>query len=205
MIDVLGLRVLVAIAETGSVTAAAAELGYSPSNVTQHLRRLEAKLHTPMVERVGRGIVLTDQAARLVRRGRKLLDELDDLAVETMARPSGRFDVAAFPTAMRGLLIPTVADLVRDEPDLRVQPHELEPAAALDRLRAGRVRAAVVKEWGGRRGTGGRLADHVPTRCRPHRHRAAACASDGEPAFAGARGSRRPVLGTHSRGGAVLS
>ncbi len=65
-----------------------------------------------------------------------------------MARPSGRFDVAAFPTAMRGLLIPTVADLVRDEPDLRVQPHELEPAAALDRLRAGRVRAAVVKEWG---------------------------------------------------------
>lgn len=148
MIEPLGLRVLVAIADAGSVTRAARDLGYSPSNVTQHLRRLEATLRTPMVERVGRGVVLTERARVLVERGRHVLLELDDLASSTAPAPSGTIDVAAFPTGLRGLLIPTITALARSIPDLSVRPHELEPDEALDRLRVGRIQAAIVKEWG---------------------------------------------------------
>ncbi|AJT41797.1 LysR family transcriptional regulator [Psychromicrobium lacuslunae] len=148
MVDVLGLRVLIAIADTGSVTGAARELGYAPSNITQHLRRLEAALRTPMVERLGRGIILTDRARALVERGRSVLLELEDLASATTPEPSGTVDVAAFPTGLRGLLIPVIAELAGSVPSLRLKPQELEPAEALDRLRAGRVHAAIVKEWG---------------------------------------------------------
>lgn len=37
---------------------------------------------------------------------------------------------------------------MRDVPALRIRPHELEPDEARDRLRAGRLHAAIVKEWG---------------------------------------------------------
>ncbi|WP_309082306.1 LysR family transcriptional regulator [Zhihengliuella sp.] len=151
MVDVLGLRVLVAVADAGSVTGAARELGYSPSNVTQHLRRLERAMDAPMVERSGRRIILTDRAQVLVDRGRHLLLELDDLVDRTALVPSGAIDVGAFPTGLRGLLVPAVATLARDVPALRIRPRELEPDEALDRLRAGRLHAAIVKEWGATR------------------------------------------------------
>ena len=148
MIDILGLRVLVTVADVGSVTGAARELGYSPSNVTQHLRRLERVMGAPMVERAGRRIILTDRAQVLVDRGRHLLLELDDLADGTAALPFGAVEVGAFPTGLRGLLVPAVAALSRDVPALQVRPRELEPAEALERLRAGRLHAAIVKDWG---------------------------------------------------------
>ncbi|OUC79336.1 LysR family transcriptional regulator [Gordonia lacunae] len=148
MIDVLGLRVLVAVADVGSVTGAARELGYSPSNVTQHIRRLERALNAPMVERTGRRIILTDRAQALVDRGRNLLLALDDLADGTTSGPSGSIDVGAFPTGLRGLLIPAIAELAEGSPALKIQPRELEPDVALDLLRAGRLHAAIVKEWG---------------------------------------------------------
>lgn len=151
MVDVLGLRVLVAVADVGSVTGAAQQLGYSPSNVTQHLRRLERALDAPMVERSGRRIILTDRAQVLVDRGRHLLLELDDLADGTAVVPSGTIDVGAFPTGLRGLLVPAIAALAEDIPALQVRPRELEPDEALDQLRAGRLHAAIIKEWGATR------------------------------------------------------
>ncbi|WP_035718346.1 LysR family transcriptional regulator [Gordonia terrae] len=148
MIDVLGLRVLVAVADVGSVTGAARELGYSPSNVTQHIRRLERALGATMVERTGRRIMLTDRAQALVERGRHLLLELDDLADGTTPVPSGSIDVGAFPTGLRGLLIPAIAELAEDYRALTIRPRELEPDEALNLLRAGRLHAAIIKEWG---------------------------------------------------------
>ncbi|MFF3026496.1 LysR family transcriptional regulator [Microbacterium sp. NPDC057944] len=148
MIDLLGLRILVTLDEEGTVTATAARLGYSPSNVTQHLRRIEGTLGMPMVERVGRRVVLTQRAQDLATRGRPLLLEIDDLAASTMQEPSGTIDIGAFPTATRGLLLPAMAALGREHPDLTVELHELEPLPALEAVRSGRIHAAIVKTWG---------------------------------------------------------
>jgi molybdate transport repressor ModE-like protein len=53
------LRVLAAVARTGSVTEAAKELHYSQPSVSHHLSRLEATTSAKLVQRVGRGIRLT--------------------------------------------------------------------------------------------------------------------------------------------------
>jgi len=155
MIDVLSLRALIAVADTGSVTSAATLLSYTPSNITQHIRRLERAVHCTLLERVGRGVVLTEYARSLVERGRPILLALDDLAAAHDGEPSGRVRIAVFPTALRGLVIPAVAALTREHPDLVVQPLELEPEESLLFVRTGLTDMALVKTWG-------RLAEDAP-------------------------------------------
>ena len=65
ILDVTRLRVLVAVARHGSVTAAARSLNYAQPSVSHHLARLEAETGTKLVQRAGRGIRLTD-AGRLL-------------------------------------------------------------------------------------------------------------------------------------------
>ncbi|VXB07087.1 DNA-binding transcriptional regulator, LysR family [Aeromicrobium sp. 9AM] len=158
-----GLRILIAIQDTKSVTAAATELGYTAPNVTQHLRRLERKLNSPMVERVGRGIVLTERARNLADIGRPLLLQLDDLAARSVDEPVGAMDVAAFPTAVRGIAIPVLSTLARSHPDLHVRVRELGPEEALEAVRRGDIQAAVTKTWGpGRQPTIEGVLERIP-------------------------------------------
>ena len=71
MLDVTRLRVLVAVARCGSVTAAARELNYAQPSVSHHLARLEAETGIKLIERAGRGIRLTDAGRLLAERGRE--------------------------------------------------------------------------------------------------------------------------------------
>ena len=57
-LDSHSLRVVDAIAEHGSITAAADALGYSQPAISQHLKRLDQRIGMPVVERVGRGVRL---------------------------------------------------------------------------------------------------------------------------------------------------
>ena len=67
MIDAAGLRVMRAIADEGSFTAAALSLGYSQPAISQMVRRLETRTGTTLVERVGRSVRLTEAGAVLAR------------------------------------------------------------------------------------------------------------------------------------------
>lgn len=55
MLDVRRLQVLRAVVTSGTVTAAAAHLGYTPSAVSQQVAALEKQAGTELLERVGRG------------------------------------------------------------------------------------------------------------------------------------------------------
>ena len=59
MLDLHRLRVFRAVVTTGSVSGAAATLGYTPSAVSQHLAALQRETGVALVERSGRGIVPT--------------------------------------------------------------------------------------------------------------------------------------------------
>ena len=54
MLDVTRLRVLVAVARYGSVTAAARALNYAQPSVSHHLARLEAETGIKLIQRAGR-------------------------------------------------------------------------------------------------------------------------------------------------------
>ena len=56
MLDVRRMQVLRAVVTSGSVSAAAANLGYTPSAISQQLSTLEREAGTPLLEKVGRGL-----------------------------------------------------------------------------------------------------------------------------------------------------
>jgi DNA-binding transcriptional LysR family regulator len=66
------LESFVAVAECGAVTAAARRLGCSQPTVSQHLARLEAQLHQPLMSR-GSKLTLTAEGQRLLPLARSLL------------------------------------------------------------------------------------------------------------------------------------
>src|SRR6201992_981012 len=102
MLDVTRLRVLVAVARHGSVTAAAHALNYAQPSVSHHLARLEAETGTKLVQRAGRGIRLTDAGRLLAERAVEVIGRLDaaenELAVFSGLR-AGRLRLPPRPPA----------------------------------------------------------------------------------------------------------
>src|SRR5204863_440465 len=85
MLDVTRLRVLVAVARYGSVTAAARALNYAQPSVSHHLARLEAETGTKLIQRAGRGIRLTDAGRLLAERAAEVIGRLDAAEAELAA------------------------------------------------------------------------------------------------------------------------
>src|SRR5215469_11898368 len=147
MLDVTRLRVLVAVARHGSVTAAAHALNYAQPSVSHHLARLEAETGTKLVQRAGRGIRLTDAGRLLAERAAEVIGRLDaaenELAVYSGLR-TGRLRLAAFPSAL-GTVVPTAAALLHGQhPTVDLRLTEAEPPDALRMLRAGYVDVALI-------------------------------------------------------------
>ena len=147
MLDVTRLRVLVAVARHGSVTAAAHALNYAQPSVSHHLARLEAETGTKLVQRSGRGIRLTDAGRLLAERATEVIGRLDaaenELAVFTGLR-AGRLRLAAFPSALSTIVPAAAAILHERHPSVDLRLTEAEPPEAVRMLRAGYVDVALV-------------------------------------------------------------
>ena len=147
MLDVTRLKVLVAVARHGSVTAAARALNYAQPSVSHHIARLEAETGTQLLERVGRGIRLTEAGRLLAERAEEIIGRLDSAEAELAAHVGlreGRVRLAAFPSAL-GTLVPAAAvRLAAETPGMDFMLTEAEPPEALRMLRAGYVDVAVV-------------------------------------------------------------
>ena len=147
MLDVTRLRVLVALARHGSVTAAARALNYAQPSVSHHLSRLEAETGALLTQRAGRGVRLTDAGRLLAERAEEILGRLDaaenELAAHVGLR-AGRIRLAAFPSALSTLVPMAAARLEAENPGLDLTLAEAEPPEALRMLRAGYVDVALV-------------------------------------------------------------
>jgi DNA-binding transcriptional LysR family regulator len=151
MIDLAGLVSLRAVATHGSVVAAADALGFTPSAVSQQVKRLEKQTGVPLLERVGRGVMLTRHGRHLVDAGTRLLTDLEEIesALHRQAGAvAGHLRVAAFSTAMRGLVAPVVRRLRDAHPDLTLTLTEREPWDTIDLVASGQTDLGVVHSWG---------------------------------------------------------
>src|SRR6202020_1746674 len=83
--DLRQLRYLVALAEEGSFTRAAASEHIAQPAVSQQIRRLEDELGLALVERTTRRVRLTDAGELLVVRARRIMAELDSAEIELQA------------------------------------------------------------------------------------------------------------------------
>ncbi len=150
MIDPVALRSLVAVRDHGSVVAAAAALGFTPSAVSQHVKRIEAHSRQPMLERVGRGVVLTERARQLAERGSWLLAELDGLDRLVQSPDdvvAGTVRLATFATASRGLVAPLLPRLAATAPQLRVKVLEDDPREIVLAVARGQADLGIVHDW----------------------------------------------------------
>lgn len=152
MFDAAGLRVMRAIAEEGSFTAAAQALGYTQPAVSQMVRRLEQRAGTVLVERAGRGIRFTEAGSLLARRAAEILDLLEEAEAEVVAiagLQAGRVRLMAFPSSSATLVPRALAALRVSHPAVTVQFSEAEPPESLAALRAGAVDLAVAFSYEG--------------------------------------------------------
>jgi DNA-binding transcriptional LysR family regulator len=151
MIDLPAVAALRAIGVHGSVVAAADALGFTPSAVSQKVKRLERQTGVALLERVGRGVVLTASGRHLVDAGTRVLDELERLEAglhRQAGAVAGRLRLAAFSTAMRGLVAPMARALHAEHPDLVLALSECEPWETIELVATGRVELGLVHSWG---------------------------------------------------------
>src|SRR6478609_8137559 len=112
--DVQSMRVVKAIADEGSITGAAAALGYSQPAVSQQLKRLEERLGVALVERVGRSVRLTEAGRILARNAPAVTTALDAAAgelAELRGLRAGRVRLVGFPSASPTVIPRLLADL----------------------------------------------------------------------------------------------
>ncbi|MEU5243466.1 LysR substrate-binding domain-containing protein [Streptomyces asoensis] len=150
MLDLQRLRALHAVSVHGTVGAAAAALGYTPSAVSQQITKLERETRTVLLERAGRGVRLTDEALQLVATAEELMaivERAETGIEERRGVPAGRLAVAAFASAARGLLPGVLADLARRHPALDARLTEVDPHLSVDLVAKGAVDLAVAHDW----------------------------------------------------------
>ncbi|HWD62057.1 MAG TPA: LysR family transcriptional regulator [Humibacter sp.] len=153
-LDAHTLRIVRAIVEHGSITAAATALGYSQPAVSQHLRRAEARIGMPLVARSGRGIRLTEAGRVLAKHARTITTALDAAAgelAELSGLRSGRVRLASFPTASSTLVPQVLRTLAADHPGIGVNYLEAEPPEAVDAVRSQRADLAITFSYPGDR------------------------------------------------------
>jgi DNA-binding transcriptional LysR family regulator len=151
MIDLAALSALRAVDTHGSVVAAADALGFTPSAISQQVKRLERQTSVALLERVGRGVMLTREGRHLVDAGGQLLADLESIESglhQQAGTVAGHLRITAFSTAMRGLVAPRVRDLRVAHPELALSLTEREPWDTIEVVSSGQADVGVAHSWG---------------------------------------------------------
>jgi DNA-binding transcriptional LysR family regulator len=146
VLDVRRLKVLSAVVETGSISGAAAALGYTPSAVSQQITALERETRAVLLERIGRGIRPTDAALVLCEHAARVLNalqEAEDALSALRAGRMGRVRLGAFPTAGAELVPEALAAFSQGHPDIELDLVVAEADEAIAALHRGALDLAV--------------------------------------------------------------
>ncbi|MFJ4406679.1 LysR family transcriptional regulator [Streptomyces sp. NPDC088910] len=144
------LRLLLAVADTGSFTAAAQRLAYTQSAVSRRIAALERQAGGPLFVRLPRGVRLTPAGAALHRHATEVLDRLARAEAELAAIHAGRggtLRVGAFATANIALVPAALRAFTRARPDVEVVAVEGRSDALVQRLADGALDIAVVSDY----------------------------------------------------------
>jgi DNA-binding transcriptional LysR family regulator len=144
MLDVRRLAVLTAAISEGSLAAAARKLGLTPGAASQAIGALEAQAGRSLLERHARGVRATPAGERLAAQADAVFATLRQAEAELSNGHVGAVRIAAFPSAVIGLVPPVLRRLRESAPGLRIHIVELEPGPARAALRAGDCDLAVV-------------------------------------------------------------
>lgn len=119
--DLLGF---VTVAREGSFTRAAATLGVTQSALSQSIRGLEERLQIRLLTRTTRSVSTTAAGERLMRAIGQRFDEIEselDALTELRDKPAGTVRITCGDHVLQSILLPRLAPLLRDYPDITVE------------------------------------------------------------------------------------
>ena len=142
------LKALVAVADAGSLTAAADVLHLSVPAVSAQIAALEASLGTVLFDRARKPARLNAAGGVVLPRAREILalyDRIGESGAESTDL-AGRFSLGSIPTALTSVLPKALLSFRKDHPRMQITVHHgLSPSFA-DMLREGRIDAAIIRE-----------------------------------------------------------
>ncbi|HEY2060350.1 MAG TPA: LysR family transcriptional regulator [Amycolatopsis sp.] len=147
MLDVRRMQVLRAVVTSGSITAAARNLGYTPSAISQQLSTLEREAGTELLERVGRGVRPTPAGTLLCEHAETLSAELaraETALTELKEGRTGKLAIRYFATAGASVVPHAVAAVRREHPGVWIDLKLVEPEDPLPEVESGRADVAIV-------------------------------------------------------------
>nr|WP_298249275.1 LysR substrate-binding domain-containing protein [uncultured Halomonas sp.] len=159
-LDLALLRTLVAVADSGSVTAAARRLAFTQSTVSMQLSRLESSLEVTLHERQGRRIRFTAEGERLLEHARRLLSLNDEVLADMRARRiTGNLNLG-IPEDYAPLLTAVFSWFHQLYPDVGLQVTCGVSTELIERVRADELDLALVTRQ--RRSPGGEVIRREP-------------------------------------------
>ncbi|HAT3683119.1 TPA: LysR family transcriptional regulator [Serratia marcescens] len=134
MHNLLHWRLLVAVADSGTITQAAAICGMTQSAASQAIAQLETMLSTRLLVRQPHNVVLTQSGLQIVAHARTMLEALraiQQCAQQAGNAHAGKIRLASFPSAFSKLLPPLLRKFRRLYPDIELitlegTDHEVE-------------------------------------------------------------------------------
>ncbi|KPA89101.1 MULTISPECIES: LysR family transcriptional regulator [Pseudomonas] len=118
------LQIFVCVIECGSISAAAEQVGQTPSAVSRSLSRLEAKLETTLINRTTRRMDLTEEGKFFFERAKQILEQMDELEERLALRqqtPAGRLRINAASPFMLHAVVPYIAEFRSLYPDIQLE------------------------------------------------------------------------------------
>ncbi|CAI2785479.1 Cyn operon transcriptional activator [Serratia grimesii] len=123
MQNLLHWRLLVAVADSGTITLAAHQCGMTQSGASQAIAQLEDTMNTPLLVRLPHSVVLTQSGEQIVIHARAMLAELDAIqhyAYQAKSAHAGKIRLASFPSAFSLLLPPLLRKFKRRYPAIEL-------------------------------------------------------------------------------------
>ncbi|PAY09083.1 hypothetical protein CK489_11675 [Bradyrhizobium sp. UFLA03-84] len=145
--DLRQLRTFVVVAEAGGFAAAQQQLRLSQPAASRQIQGLEDELGIPLFDRVGRGIKLTSEGEDLLRRGRRLLQDVESFGERARALRTGHagaLRVGCSTQHMETVLANFLPSFRRKHPSVVIELVEDGGARVPDRLQRGDVHLAII-------------------------------------------------------------
>src|SRR6266849_79291 len=137
-----GVEAFLSVAKHRSFRRAAAELGVTPSAISQAVRALEARIGGPLFIRTTRSVGLTEAGERFISRAKPAFEELvaaSEIARDLGQRPAGLLRLSVPRAVVPILLEPLIASFCQAYPEVEVEiaAREELPAPAAGGFEAG--------------------------------------------------------------------
>lgn len=147
--DLADLRLFIAIVDSGSITGGAAMAHLATASASERVRKLEAEVGVPLLQRHARGVTLTEAGEVLARHARPLLAQQQRLrrAMSAFARgQQGTLRLFANTSAMSAFLPGKLAARMAAHPAVQIDTEERTSADIVSSILAGVAQAGVVSD-----------------------------------------------------------